>query len=150
MIRRNISFYERKKRNYYKNVNFARKEQFILLESSCFELFGDEKYGFLLIQKVDVRLYFLQHEIPCFFEYGIVLVLDFSEIGNAITFWSKKFMESWYFLDIFEILMIFQDLRNMVFCAVKHFWYNSKHYFISCFFIKYLQISIILLVSIIL
>ena len=27
----------------------------ILWESSCFELFGDGKYGLLLIQKVDVK-----------------------------------------------------------------------------------------------
>ena len=30
MVKRNLSFYERKKRNYYKNMNFARKEKFIL------------------------------------------------------------------------------------------------------------------------
>ena len=48
-----ISFYERKKEN------FARKEKFILWESCCFELFGDGKYGLLLIQKVDVRWNFL-------------------------------------------------------------------------------------------
>ena len=47
------------KRNYYKNMNFARKEKFVLCESSCFELLRDGKYGLLLIQKVDVRWYFL-------------------------------------------------------------------------------------------
>ena len=52
------------------------------------------------------------------FEYGKVLVLNFSEIGNTVSFWSKKLMESWYFLGIFEFFMIFQDLRNMVFYAV--------------------------------
>ena len=45
----------KEKRNYYKNMNFALKEKFILWESSCFELFGDDKYSLLLIQKVDVR-----------------------------------------------------------------------------------------------
>ena len=58
MVKRNISFYERKK-NYYKNINFARKDKFILWGSSCFELFRDGKNGLLLIQKVDVRWYFL-------------------------------------------------------------------------------------------
>ena len=58
MVRRNISFYEIKKK-YYKSMNFSRKEKFILWEGSCFELFRDRKYGLLLIQKVDVRLYFL-------------------------------------------------------------------------------------------
>ena len=33
-------------------------------------------------------------------------------------FWSKKLMESWYFLGIFELFIIFQDLGNMVFRAV--------------------------------
>ena len=54
-VKRNISFFERKKRSYYKNMNFTGREMFILWESSCFELFGDEKYGLLLIQNVDVR-----------------------------------------------------------------------------------------------
>ena len=39
---------------------------FWIWKNSCFELFKDGKYGLLLIQKVDVRLYFLQHRIPCF------------------------------------------------------------------------------------
>ena len=30
MFKRNISFREKKERNYYKKVNFARKEKFIL------------------------------------------------------------------------------------------------------------------------
>ena len=50
--------------------------------------------------------------------YVKVLALNFSEIGNTIFFWSKKLMESSYFLGIFELFMIFQDLRNMVFRAV--------------------------------
>ena len=49
-----------------------------------------------------------------FSEYGKVPVLNFSEIGNTVFFWSKKLMESWYFLGIFELFMIFQDLGNMV------------------------------------
>ena len=50
-----------------------------LLRSSCFELFGDGKYGL---------------------------------------FSARKLMERWYLLGLFELSMIFQDLRNMVFCAV--------------------------------
>ena len=30
MVKRNISFFERKKSNYYKNMNSAQKEKFIL------------------------------------------------------------------------------------------------------------------------
>ena len=36
-------------------MNFVQKEKFKLWENSCFELFGDGKYGILLIQKIDVR-----------------------------------------------------------------------------------------------
>ena len=49
------------------------------------------------------------------FEYGKVLVLNISQIENTIFFWSKKLMKSWYFLGIFELFMISQDLGNMVF-----------------------------------
>ena len=46
-------------------------------------------------------------------------ILNVSEIENTVFFCSKKLMESWYFLDIFYLFMIFQDLGKMVFCAVK-------------------------------
>ena len=36
-------------------MNFEQKEKFIIWEGSCFELFGDDKYGFFFIQKVDLR-----------------------------------------------------------------------------------------------
>ena len=54
-----------------------------------------------------------------FFEYGKVLVLNFSEIGNRFFSWSKKLMETWYFLGIFELFMVFQNLGNMVFPVVS-------------------------------
>ena len=98
-------------------MNFARKEKFIVWKSSCFDLFADEKYGLFLIQKFDVRWYSSAWN-TMFFEYQKVLVLNFSKIGNTVSFWSKNLMESWYFLYIFELFMIFQDLENMVFHAV--------------------------------
>ena len=45
----------KEKKKLLQNMNFARKEKFLLWESSNFELFGDGKYSLLLIQKVDVR-----------------------------------------------------------------------------------------------
>ena len=53
-----------------------------------------------------------------FFEHGKVLVLNFSGIGKTVFFWSKKLIESWYFLGSFELFMILQNLGNIVFRAV--------------------------------
>ena len=44
-----------------------------LLKSSCFELFGDGKYGLFLSQEVDEKMIFT--------DYWKVLVLNFSVIG---------------------------------------------------------------------
>ena len=53
-----------------------------------------------------------------FTDYGKVLVLNFSMVGNTIFFSVKTLMERWYLLGLFELSMIFQDLRNTVFRAV--------------------------------
>ena len=58
MVKRNISFYERKTKLLQKH-EFCLKGKVHFMGSSCFELFGDGKYRLLLIQKVDVRSYFL-------------------------------------------------------------------------------------------
>ena len=47
-------------------------------------------------------------ESPCFEPFGD---------GKHSLFWAKKLMERWYFLGLFEIFMIFQDLENMGSCA---------------------------------
>ena len=39
--------------------------------------------------------------------------------GKYGIFWSKELMERWYLLGVFYLSMIFQDLGNMVFGAVK-------------------------------
>ena len=61
-----------------------------LLKSSCLNLFGNEKYGFLLDQKGDSNMIFT--------DYWKVLVLNFSVTGNTVFFWVKKLMERWYLL----------------------------------------------------
>ena len=81
-----------------------------LLKSSCFELFGDGKYGLFLSQEVDGKMIFTG--------YWEVLVLNFSVMGNTVFFSVKKLMERWYLLGLFELSMIFQDLGHMVFCTV--------------------------------
>ena len=129
MVKR--KFIWKQKRNYYKSMNFARKEKFRSWESSCFELFGEGKYGLLFIQKVDVGWYFLPHGIPCFFDYGKVLVLKFSEMGNTAFFWFKKFDLRWYFFQhripcYFEygkvLVLNISEIGNTFFFYLKSWW----------------------------
>ena len=146
------------KKKLLQKHEFCMKGKLHIMGKFLFWTFRRWKYGLLLIQKVNVRWYFLCHGMPCFlntekflfwtfrrwkirssfdskswckmifsstrntmfFKHRNVLVLNFSEIGNTVFFWSTKLMESWYFLGIFELFMIFQDLGNMVFCAVIH------------------------------
>ena len=63
-----------------------------LLESSCFELFKDEKYGLFLSQKVDGKMIFT--------DYWKFLVLNFSEMGNTVFFAPKR----WWKDDIYWLL----------------------------------------------
>ena len=63
-----------------------------------------------------------------FADYWEVLVLKFLVMGNTVFFSGRKFMERWYLFGLFELSMIFQDLRNMVFCAV---FYDAVHFSIS-------------------
>ena len=81
-----------------------------LLKRSCFELFGDRKYGLFLSQKVDGMMIFT--------DYWKVLVLNFSVMRNRVFFSDKMFVERWYLLGLFEHSMIFQDLANLVFRVV--------------------------------
>ena len=66
-----------------------------LLKSSYFELFGDRKYGLFLSQEVDGKV-----------------------MANTGLSSAKKLMKTWYILGLFEVSMIFRDLRNMLFPAV--------------------------------
>ena len=112
-----------------------------LLKSSCFELSRDGKYGLFWAKKLMERLYllitgkflfwtFLKWEIWYFLSlknrgtmiftgYWKVLVLNFLEMGNAVFFSSEKLIQRWYLLGLFELSKIFQDLENIVFCAVN-------------------------------
>ena len=124
------------------------KHIYLLLESSCFELFGNGKYGLFLRQKVNEKMIFTDYwnvlvlnfsgmKSTAFFEakswwkddiYWLlesscfepwkVLVLNFSEMGNTVIFWGKKLIERWCLLGLFELSKIFQYLGNMVFHAV--------------------------------
>ena len=81
-------------------MHFARKEKFRLWESSCFELLGDGKYGLLLIQKVDVRWYFLQHGIPFFWvrKSSYFELFRDRKYGHFLIYKADgKLIVSWYF-----------------------------------------------------
>ena len=81
-----------------------------LLKSSCFDLFRDEKYRLFWAKKLFERWYLLITEKfffrPCWWW----------EIRSFFS--AKKLMERWYLFGLFELSMIFQDFRNMVFHAV--------------------------------
>ena len=51
-------------------------------KNTCFEIFGDEKYGLFSSQKVDGNMIFI--------DYRKVLVLNFSEMGNTVFFLRQK------------------------------------------------------------
>ena len=81
----NVVFFERK--------SWWKDDIYWLLESSCFELFDDAKYGFFLSEEVDVKdyIYWLLKS-SCF---------ELSDDGKEIFFSAKKLMERWYLLGIF-------------------------------------------------
>ena len=62
----------------------------LITEKFFFDLFGNGKYGIFLSQKVDGKIIFT--------DYWKVLVLIFSGMENAVSFWAKKLMERWYLL----------------------------------------------------
>ena len=118
-----------------------------LLKSSCFNLFGNGKYGLFLSQKVDGNMiftdywkvlvlnfsvigntvFFLSQEVDgkmIFTGYWEVLVLNFLVMGNTVFFSSKKLIERLHLFCLFELSMIFQFLGNMVFRAVQ---FNLRH-----------------------
>ena len=84
---------------------------FFSMEYHCLVLeFLEMMYMVFLSQKVDWNMIFT--------DYWKVLVLTFSVMGNTVFFSAKNLMERWYLHGLFELSMIFQDLRNVVFRAV--------------------------------
>ena len=106
-----LTFWWWKIRCFFESRSWWKDDIYWLLRSSCFELFGDGKYGLFLSQEVDGKMIFTG--------YREVLVLNFSVMGKYDLFSAKKLMERWYLLGLFELFMIFQDLGNMVFRAVS-------------------------------
>ena len=61
-----------------------------------------------------------------FTNYWKVLALKFWEMVYMVFFGQKKLMQIWYLLSILELFIIFQDLGNIVFCAVMGWNSNIK------------------------
>ena len=86
---------------------------------------------------------FLSHKVGekmIFTDYGEVLVLNFSVMGNKVFFTAKKLMERWYLHGLFELSMIFQDLGNMVFCTVcwpRDWWTCWPSHWWTCWLSHY-------------
>ena len=97
---------------FFELKSWWRDNTYWLLETSWFELFGGVKYSLFLSQKVDGKMIFT--------DYWNVLVLNFSEMANTVSFWGKKLMKRWYLLllksSCFEL---FRDGKYGLFWAKK-------------------------------
>ena len=121
--------------------NWWKDHIYWLLKSSCFELFGDGKYGVfwakkwmekcrLVITEKFMFWTFRRWEIRYLFEpkswwkdhiYQLLKSSCFELFrdGKYGLFWAKKLMEKLYVLGLSELSIILQDLGNMAFHAVK-------------------------------
>ena len=107
----------------------------LITEKFFFDLFGNGKYGIFLSQKVDGKIIFT--------DYWKVLVLIFSGMENAVSFWAKKLMERWYLLITekflfwtfwwWEIRSFFQSRswwKDDIYLVFLSFpWYSRKYGF---------------------
>ena len=109
----------------------------LITEKVLFWNFWRWKYGVFLSQKVDRKMKFTDYwkvlllnflEIRSFFEpkswwkdriYWLLKVSCFELFGNGKygDFWSQKVQKRWYLFGLFELYVIFQYLKNMIFCA---------------------------------
>ena len=112
---------------------------------SCFELFGDGKYGLFWVN-VGGKMIFTG--------YGEIIVLNFSEMGNTVFLTAKNLMERWYltwffwaFYDIprpgkYGFLRSVVSLGGCTCDALApHFHQNLFWYFIWYLWIHFTQCS---------
>ena len=74
---------------FFEPKSWWKYDIYWLLKSSCFELFGNGKYGLFLRQKFLKSWYYLLLTCYCF---------EFFEDGKFGIFWRKRLMERWYLL----------------------------------------------------
>ena len=102
--------------SFFELKNWLKDDINWLLRDSCFERFGDGKYGcFFFSQRVDRNMIFT--------DYWKGLVLNFPEMENTAFFWAKNLMERWY-LPITEKLLFltFQWWEIRYFSQPKSLW----------------------------
>ena len=86
-----------------------------LLNWSCFEIFGDVKYGIFSSEKVDGKMILTK--------YGKAFVLNFSEMGNTVFSWDKKLMKRLYLLITRKFWFeLFGDGEYGLFFESKRWW----------------------------
>ena len=66
---------------FFESKSLSKDDIYCLLKDSYFELFGNGKYGLFLSQKNNGKMIFT--------DYWIVLVLNFSKMGNTVFLWAK-------------------------------------------------------------
>ena len=119
-------------RSFFKSKSWWKDGIYWLLESSCFELFGDGKYGLFSSQKVDRKMIFT--------DYWKVLVLNFSEMRNTVFFRAKKLMERWYLLTTGKFLFwTFRWWKIRSFLQRKS-WWKGEFYLVFLSFPWYSRI----------
>ena len=134
------NFWRWKTRHFIEPKSWWKYDNYWLLKSSSLELFRDGKYGLFWAKKLMERWYLLitgkflfwtfwRWEKRSFFQprswwkadiYWLLQSSCFElfDDGKYGLFLAKTLMQIWYLPGFFELFMIFQDLGNMVFCAV--------------------------------
>ena len=99
---------------FFEPKRWWKDEPYWLLKSSCFDYFGDGKYGLFLSQKVDEKMIFTG--------YWEVLVLNFLVMGNTAFFQPKY----WWKDDIYLVFLSFSwySSGKAIFWAI--FWGTSN------------------------
>ena len=105
-----------------------RKYDIYWLLKSCFNLFGNGKYGIFLSQKVDGSMIFT--------DYWKVLVLNFSDFGNMVFFWVKKLMEKYLLVTQKFLFWTFRWWEIWSFFQPKS-WFKDDIYVVYFSFLWY-------------
>ena len=88
-----FKIFENKEYGIFEPKHWRKYDIYWLLKSSCFKVFGNGKYDLFLSQKVDGSMMLT--------DYWKVLVLNFSVIGNTVSFFELRM---WWKDDIYWLL----------------------------------------------
>ena len=122
------NFQRWKIRSFFKPNSWWKYDIYLLMKSSCFELFTGRKNSLSLSRKVDGTMIFT--------DYWKVHVLNFSKTGNTVCFSSRKIDGKIIFTDYWQVLVLnFLVMGNTVFLEPKNWWKDYIYWFLksSCF-----------------